>query len=178
MPKTKGLTLKQRRFQKELIKTLSPTEAAMRAYNCKDRLSARNIASENLAKLGISMADLMDKMGLTNEEDVRDLMRLRKAQKVIGYLHQYKKDEDGKIEKIEPDEVVSNEFVTVDDNQVQLKALELTAKLKGNIKDKPPIDQSTHYHIFYENIVKKAGLNGLPERRSNTSSPKGATEPN
>ena len=67
------LTPKQRMFLKELIATLSPTEAAMRSYNCKDRLSARVIASENLSKLNITMNDLMDKMGLTVEEDIEDL---------------------------------------------------------------------------------------------------------
>ena len=136
MPKTDGLTVKQQLFIKELTKTLSPTEAAMRVYDCKDRHSAANIASENLVKLGFTMTELMESMGLGLEEDISDLKRLRKAQKVVGYLNQYKKDKDGKIEKIEPDEVVSNEFIYVDDNPVQLKALELSAKIKGNLKDK------------------------------------------
>ncbi len=133
---TDDLTVKQRIFIKELTKTLSPTEAAMRAYDCKDRLVARVIASQNLSKLNISMTELMDKMGLGLEEDIADMKRLRKGQKVVGYLNQYKKDKDGKIEKIEPDEIVSNEFVYVDDNPVQLKALELSLKLKGYLKDK------------------------------------------
>jgi len=133
---TKELTVKQQLFIKELMVTLSPTEAAMRAYDCKTRASASQIAYENLRKLEISITELMDKMGLTDEEDISDLNRLRKAQKVVGYLNQYKKDKDGKIEKIEPDEVVSNEFVYVDDNQVQLKALELSLNLKGRLKDK------------------------------------------
>ena len=131
-----GLTVKQRLFVKELIATLSPTEAAMRAYDCKTRASASQIAYENLSKLEISMTELMDKMGLTNEEDINDLKRLRKAKKVVGYLNQYKKDEDGKAEKIEPDEVVSNEFIEVDDNCTQLKALELSLKIKGHLKEK------------------------------------------
>ncbi len=88
MPK---YTFKQRRFVKELIATLSPTEAAFRAYDCKDRLSARNIASQLLATLGIKMPELMDKMGLGSEEDMADLKRLRKGQKVVGYINQYKK---------------------------------------------------------------------------------------
>ncbi len=149
MPKTKGLTLKQRKFLKELVKTLSPTEAAMRAYNCKDRLSARNIASENVSKLGISMPALLDKMGLSIEEDINDLKRLRSAKKVVGYLHQYKKDKDGQIEKASADEAVSNDFIEVDDNAVQLKALELTFKLKNLIENKSLIDQSKHLHISY-----------------------------
>ncbi len=137
MPKTKGLTAKQRKFIKELTKTLSPTEAAMRAYNCKDRLSAKSIAHENLTKLDISMTELMDKMGLNTEQDIADLVELRKATRVIGYLNQYKrKDEDNKLEKVEPTQVVSNEFLDVPDNHIRLKALELSFKLKGKLSDK------------------------------------------
>ena len=76
----KDLTVKQRLFIKELTKCLSPTEAAMRTYNCKDRLSARNIASENMAKLGITMTELMDRMGLGVEEDIADMKRYNKLQ--------------------------------------------------------------------------------------------------
>ena len=130
------MTLKQRHFFKELIATGLPTEAAMRAYDCKDRLSARNIASENLAKLGISMSELMDQMGLGLEEDIELLKKLRAAKKVVGYLHQYKKDDKGKTEKLSPDEVISNEFLEVEDLYVQLKALELSLKIKGQLKDK------------------------------------------
>lgn len=131
MPKTKGLTPKQRIFQKELINTLSPTEAAMRAYDCKDRKSASQIAYENLRKLDISMAELMSQMGLTDEEDIKDLIRLRKCKK-LHVCDIYVKDDNGKL-KINRN---SNDFIEVDDNPTQLKALELTAKLKGNIEDK------------------------------------------
>lgn len=133
------LTVKQRLFLKELVATLSPTEAAMRIYNCKDRNSAKVIASQNLTKFNFTMPELMDKMGLGIEEDISDLKRLRKAKRVIGYLHQYKKNKKGeikKVDKISPDEVVSNEFIEVDDNQAQLKALELSLKIKGYLKEK------------------------------------------
>lgn len=113
MPKTKGLTLKQRKFVRELKRTFSPTEAAFRVYNCKDRLVARNIAHQNLAKLGISMQELMDKMGLDTQQDLDDLKRLRIAQKPI---------------------VINNEVITTDDYSTQVKALELTLKLKGHLQ--------------------------------------------
>ena len=91
MPKTEGLTVKQQLFIKELIITLCPTEAAMRVYDCKDRNSASSIASENLRKLEFTMNDILESMGLTIEEDISDLKRLRKAKRVIGYIHQYKR---------------------------------------------------------------------------------------
>jgi hypothetical protein len=63
-PDIKKLTIKQRKWIKEYISTGNATEAAQRVYNCKDRISANAIGSENLAKL--SFPDLMEEMGLTD----------------------------------------------------------------------------------------------------------------
>ena len=135
MPKLKSPSFKQRKFRRELIKTLSPTEAAMRAYNCKSRKVAGVIASQNLAKLNISLADLMSQMGLTDEQDVMDLIRLRKAVKQISCNIFIKKD--GKMKGADGK---TFDFIEVDDNMVQLKALELTCKLKGRLKDKQEVE--------------------------------------
>jgi len=64
--KKKGdnLTLKQRKWIKEYIKTGNATEAAMRVYDCKDRESASAIGTQNLGKL--SFPELMEEMGLTD----------------------------------------------------------------------------------------------------------------
>jgi len=132
----KKLTIKQAKFLKHLTLTGSPTEAAMIAYDCKDRNSAKVIACENLTKLNVSFNDLMDKMGLSDEELTGHLKRHLKAKKTIGYLHNYKKTKDGKVEKVAPDESVSNEFIDVDDHAIQLKAAELGFKLRGKLRDK------------------------------------------
>lgn len=145
MPKTNGLTLKQRKFRKELLKTLSPTEAAMRAYNCKDRDSASQIAYENLRKLEISMPELMNRMGLTDEEDIKDLIRLRKAVKQISCNVFIKKDGEMKGANGK-----TLDFIEVDDNLTQLKALELTCKLKGHLRDKYEIE---HKGELFKQII-------------------------
>ena len=62
--KKDDLTLKQRKWIKEYIKTGNATEAAMRVYDCKDRESASAIGTQNLGKL--SIPDLMEDMGLTD----------------------------------------------------------------------------------------------------------------
>lgn len=59
-----SLTLKQRKWIKEYIKTGNATEAASRVYDCKDRNVANAIGAENLAKL--SMPELMEEMGLND----------------------------------------------------------------------------------------------------------------
>lgn len=48
--KTRRLTKKQKGFIKDYIETGNGTEAAMRNYNLKDRIVAKSVASENLAK--------------------------------------------------------------------------------------------------------------------------------
>lgn len=66
-----------------------------------------------------SFLSIMEKAGLTDEEDAKDLARLRKAQKTEFF------QKDGKVKDMRQ----------VEDNITQLKALELTCKLKGRVKD-------------------------------------------
>jgi len=61
----KKLTLKQAKFLDVYFETGNGTEAAMQAYDCKDRMSARNVANENLAKLGNIVRLMMEERGLT-----------------------------------------------------------------------------------------------------------------
>ncbi len=61
----KDLTLKQSRFLQEYIRTGNATEAAMLTYDCKDRVVARVIGSQNLSKLNVS--ELMEAMGMTKK---------------------------------------------------------------------------------------------------------------
>lgn len=112
------MTIKQRKFIRELIRTGEPTESAMRSYKCKDRKVARVIASQLLSKLNIDMIELMDKMGIDTESDLRLLEKLRSAKVTKAFSHEGQ---------------VVDEFTT-DDNSTQLKALELTLKLKGKLK--------------------------------------------
>lgn len=115
----KGVKLKK--FQRMLIKnhTMSGTDIAMKVYNCKDRSVAAQISHQNLKKLNFTMKDVLERAGLTDEQDAEDLKRLRSAKETKFF--QFK------------GEVVDQEEVEALD--IQLKALELTQKLKGNLKD-------------------------------------------
>jgi len=84
----------------------------------------------------IKISDVMERRGLTDNVLVCKLTELLKASKVVGYLHNYKKAEKGGIEKISPDEVISNEFLDVPDWSARAKGLELALKLKDLLKDK------------------------------------------
>lgn len=60
-----GLTVKQRKWLKVYLETGNATEAAMQAYDCKDRESASALGAENLRKLRGPVRDLMEARGLT-----------------------------------------------------------------------------------------------------------------
>jgi hypothetical protein len=61
--KMRDLTLKQRKWLEEYIKTGNATEAAQRVYNVTSRESAANIGWENVRR--IENSELMESMGLT-----------------------------------------------------------------------------------------------------------------
>jgi Fe-S-cluster-containing hydrogenase component 2 len=106
---------------------LTPTQIAEKCYDCKSNAVARSIASINLRKLNVSRAEVLERMGLTDEVDVSDLIRLRQAKKIQSCNLIVKRDSSGNLVVNEN----SNDFIEVDDNQTQLKALELTYKVKG-----------------------------------------------
>ncbi len=110
----KKMTPKQKAFIKEYITTLNATEAAMRVYDAKDRKSARNIGSENLAKLGEPIARVLEQQGLTNDYIAKKIKEKMEAKKPV---------------------IANGKMWQTEDHQIQLKATELAAKLKGLLKD-------------------------------------------
>ncbi|MCK9554961.1 hypothetical protein M0R36_03985 [bacterium] len=110
--------LKLALFRNLLIKSLSngecisPTEVAMRVYNCKNRHVASVIASQNLIKLDYTVNSLLEHMGITDEADIELLKKLRVAEK-------YEKG-----------------VGMVPDNSIRLAALKLTQLLKGRLSSK------------------------------------------
>lgn len=84
----------------------------------------------------IKIEDYLERAGLTDKALAAFLFELFSANKVVGYLHAYKKGEKGRIEEISPDEKISNEFLEVPDYMIRLKASELVLKIKGYLKDK------------------------------------------
>lgn len=140
-------------FKKILLNnpSVSPTEVAMQTYNCKDRHVARVIASQNLLKLNITMADLMARAGMSDEQDLEDLKRLRSAEK-LHLCDIHIKKEKGKYVVNQN----SNDFMDVPDNLVRLKALELTQKIKGTIKNNVDVSGKVKHDHFIAEMVKKA----------------------
>lgn len=71
------------------------------------------------------------------------------AEKIIGYIHQYKqkKKKGSKIEKIKPDEVVSNEFITTKDWSTQRQYLHDIAEIMRWIKQNG-LEQKVGVQVF------------------------------
>ena len=122
---------------------MTPTEIALACYDCAKPTTAAVIASQNLKKLNISRQDLFDRMGLSDEEDLKDLARLRKAKKVVSAV--FTGSEAGAADK---------DFIDVDDNGTQLKALELTFKVKGAFNEEKAQggDQINNFLTIVESV--------------------------
>lgn len=128
------LTLKERKFIKFYLETGNVSKSALRAG-----YAFRQSGFQNLSKLVIQEAFqmLLDKQGLTDARLNEVLIEGLESNKIIGYLHQYKKKgKSGKVEKISPDEIVSSEFMEVPDMPTRHKYLKSAYKLKGKLKDK------------------------------------------
>lgn len=87
--KKRKLTLKQGKFINEVMKTGNATEAVVRTYNVKDRIVAKSMWSENLAKPYIAKEihnrvqrakDIIYELAEWSEKDE---VRIRAAQDII-----------------------------------------------------------------------------------------------
>lgn len=89
-----------------------------------------------------SIREAMERKGLSNDGLLQALIDALLANKVLGFIHHYKKDQDGKIAKCGPDEAVSDDFLEVPDHYVRLKAAEMGFKLKGELIDRRKVEVS------------------------------------
>lgn len=146
--KVKRLTIRERKFIKGLAEGMSGAEAARQAGYSEGY--AKQIGSRKLANVDFqaSLQELMQDKGLTNDQVLNDLSEGLKATKVIGYLHNYKREE-GKndIEPISADEIISNEFLHTEDWGNRHKYLVTELELQGHIKQRTNGDQIVQISI-------------------------------
>lgn len=165
------LARKLNKFKKMLLKnpTMSPTDIAMKVYNCKNRNSAGSIANEMCKKLAIDLRELFDRAGLNNEFDISYLTDKLKAKKVISCNVVAPDGEDMKDA-----DSMTKDFVEVDDNQTQLKAFELLQKLKGrlfnNNQENKNIVTAIQVNIPNANeFMNETKLNAIRENNANAA---------
>lgn len=130
MQNEEGLTLKQERFVKEIVKDGNGARAAREAGYSKK--SAKQIASENFTKPYIrrSIQEELDRIGITDAFLAKYLKKKLTAKKLQD-CDVFIKNENGKY-KINKN---SNDFIEVDDNTNQLRACENILKLKKHLNN-------------------------------------------
>ncbi len=115
------LTLKQRKFWKHYQKSHHLAESAKAAGSKgKDLKSLSEIGSQILESFGLSMPELLNAQGLTDEALSQPLKDGIQAQKVIVATW------EGKI----------TDRIDVEDHPTRLKAVELIGRMKGVFQDK------------------------------------------
>ena len=127
------MNIRQQKYKKNRILGMNMYNAARAAGY------SHNTATKAGSRLEIKLPGLnvwLERVGLTDKKLAIFLLEALEANKVVGYLHQYKKGEKGRIEELRPDEAISNEFLEVPDINSRLKAAELIMKAKGQLKDK------------------------------------------
>lgn len=127
------MNIRQQKYKKNRLLGMNMYNAA-RAAGYAHNTAIK--ACERLEKKLPSLTDWLEREGLTDKKLALFLLEVLEANKVVGYLHQYKKGESGRIEELSPDETVSNEFLEVPDTHARLKAVELILKIKGLLKEK------------------------------------------
>ena len=157
--KEKKLTVKQRKFLKYYLQSGNASDAALKAG-----YALRESGFENLTKplVQIAFQQLLDKQGITDKKLSEVLGKGLDAEKTVGYLHQYKKKgKNGKVEKIQPDEIISSEFVDVPDLPTRHKYMETAYKLKGQFKEKVELtgEDGLPLKLILEVIEKKNDRN-------------------
>jgi len=152
--KRQRLTVRERKFIMGLADGKSQTQAAKDAGYSKK--TAYSIASEKLKKPDIqqSLQALMETRGLSDDRLLSVVEDGLQAQKAIGYLHQYKKGEDGRVEGVKPDEVMSNDFIEYPDHSTRHKYLVTALELRGHIK-KVNGDQIIQIFVTQEGVEAK-----------------------
>ena len=132
IPDRKQLTFREHKFFQHVANGAHPTDAATLTFNVKNRRIASIRASQTLSKFSIRLPALMEAMGLTDEQDVKDLMRLRKAKTKKFFAH----------------EGVVITTKTTEDHGTQTRALELTMKLKGYLDDAPKVNVENNFTVI------------------------------
>jgi phage terminase small subunit len=146
------LTPKQEAFIREYIKNGgNATQAAKKVYNCKNEGSARVIGWENLTKLNTQdlRKKLMEAHGLTDGKIFSKLIEQMDACKVISANIYMKKGEDPEEEMKEAGGC-TKDFIDVPDNQAQLKAVEIAAKIKGMFNQMDDEEQTVPVKLVFE----------------------------
>lgn len=140
------LNLRERKLFAGLEKGLNPTQAAIQAGYAES--TARGRLKDILGKprMQEAIADLMERMGISDEKLMRTLDEGLGATKTISAMVVAPNGEGMKDANS-----MTKDFVDVPDFVARHKFLETGLKLKGHMKEKVEVE---HTHMTYEERLK------------------------
>jgi len=141
--KLEDLTIKQRRWVKFYLKTGNGTEAALKAYDTTDRVTAAAIGSENLRKLKDPVRNLMEAQGLSLGRLLEVLDDGLKADRVISAV------KGGEATG------ATNDFIEVPDHKTRHAYLQTAGKWLGVDKKGPEVAISGSQFNFFDIPAEK-----------------------
>lgn len=134
------MNVRQQLYKKYRLEGMSKYASARKAgYSHNTATQAKRIEKY------INMAEWLEICGLTDKALAKHAQEGLNATKIIGYIQNYKQSEKG-LEKIKPEETISNEFLEAPDWSARHKYYDTILKIKGQLKDATLIDQSQHLH--------------------------------
>ena len=109
-----GLTVKQKKFIDEYVKSGNGTQAAMKVYNVNGKVSAAAVASDNLQKLNVrkSIEEIMQDSGYKTTDSIDTLTSIQR---------------NGKDKKLSAGD--------------SIRATELLLKLEGKLVDRKQVSK-------------------------------------
>lgn len=141
------LTIKQRKWVKEYLKTGNASKAAWKVYDCKNMVVAGNIGAENLQKLQDPVKLLMEAKGLDMGKLLGVLDEGLKADKVISAQVINKRGTGMKDAHS-----ITKDFIDVPDHAVRHKYLETAAKW---LRVTPENTAQTNVQVNFNAYAKK-----------------------
>lgn len=124
------LTLKQRKWIKEYLKSGNASDAAFIVYDCKDRESAGQIGYENLKKLDFS--EFLEEAGITDNLLQKKILEgLDATRTVSAKIINSKGSQEANSQ--------TDDFIDVPDFIARHKYLETVLKLKQKLIDRTDI---------------------------------------
>jgi len=138
--KLRKLTMKQRRFVKEYIKSGNQTLAAKRSYNCNDD-TARSLGSSNITKHNIKSAVIkaQEKIGITDSFLAKTLKEGLKAKETKFFA------DGGKV----------RDKRNCVDYPTRAKYLEIGHKLRGDFIDRAEVNATVSVRDTLQNLVRE-----------------------
>ncbi|MFA5388880.1 MAG: hypothetical protein WC312_03900 [Candidatus Omnitrophota bacterium] len=150
------MNIRQQKYKyNRLVLKLNQTDAALEAGYSFNYATKRSKKLEEVVTA--DMKDIFERLGYSDYQIAKRFIDKANCKRPIGATILV--DKEGKLIRAEDEGCIE-----VDDNNVQLKALEDIAEMTGCKKNKIEHSGAIQHNVFFEEIVSKAIPNRITER--------------